>query len=103
MAEREYSTLTARIRRQREQRGRGSLNKISYLSSRAARSMNADDICKAFCRPIALHSVPIGYALRTPFRGTDGDPITVYIRREETTLEERFRLEDDGQTIGFSE
>ena len=65
--------------------------------------MNADDICKAFCRPIALYSVPIGYALRTPFRATDGDPITVYIRRDETTLEERFRLEDDGQTIGFLE
>ena len=65
--------------------------------------MNADDICKAFCQPIALHSVPIGYALRTPFRGNDGDPITVYIRRDNTTPEERFRLEDDGQTIGFLE
>jgi hypothetical protein len=65
--------------------------------------MKADDICKAFCAPVLLHSVPIGYALRTPFRGNDGDPITVYIRRDETTPEERFRLEDDGQTIGFLE
>jgi Domain of unknown function DUF1828 len=65
--------------------------------------MNADDICRAFCRNIALHSVPIGYVLRTPFRRNDGDPLTVYIRRDETTPEERFRLEDDGQTIGFLE
>jgi len=65
--------------------------------------MNADDICRAFCRPIALHSVPIGYALRTPFRGVDGDPITVYLRRDEASLEDQFRLEDDGQTIGFLE
>jgi hypothetical protein len=65
--------------------------------------MNADDICKAFCGPVALHSVPVGYALRTPFRDTDGDPITIYIRRDEASLEDRFRLEDDGQTIGFLE
>ncbi len=65
--------------------------------------MNAEEICNAFCRPIALHSVPIGYALRTPFRRSDGDPIAVYIRRDETAPEEIFRLEDDGQTIGFLE
>jgi len=65
--------------------------------------MNADDICKAFCQPIALHSLPIGYALRTPYRGTDCDPITICIRRDDAASEERFRLEDDGQTIGFLE
>jgi uncharacterized protein DUF1828 len=65
--------------------------------------MNADDICKAFCRRIALHAVPVGYALRTPFTGGDGDPITIYLRRDETATDDRFRLEDDGQTIGFLE
>jgi hypothetical protein len=65
--------------------------------------MNANDICEAFCRPIALHTVPIGYALRTPFRGNDGDPITIYLRRDADSKEEKYRLEDDGQTIGFLE
>lgn len=65
--------------------------------------MNADDICNAFCQPISLHRIPIGYVLRTPFRRADGDPIAVYIRRDETTLQEQYRLEDDGQTIGFLE
>lgn len=65
--------------------------------------MNADDICRAFCRQIALHTVPIGYVIRTPFRRSDGDPLAIYIRRDDTVPEERFRLEDDGQTIGFLE
>ena len=65
--------------------------------------MNIEDLCKAFCQPLALHSVPIGYAARTPFRRPDGDPITVYIRRDAESLDELYRLEDDGQTIGFLE
>ena len=65
--------------------------------------MNTDDICNAFCQPISLRRVPIGYVLRTPFRRADGDPIAVYLRRDETNLQEQYRLEDDGQTIGFLE
>ena len=65
--------------------------------------MNIEDLCKAFCQPLALHSVPIGYAARTPFRRPDGDPITVYIRRDPESQDEMYRLEDDGQTIGFLE
>jgi hypothetical protein len=65
--------------------------------------MNADDICSAFCQPISLRPIPIGYVLRTPFRRADGDPVAVYIRRDETSLQEQYRLEDDGQTIGFLE
>ena len=65
--------------------------------------MDTNDICKAFCQPLTLHAVPIGYALRTPFRRPDGDPIGIYLRREDSLIDERFRLEDDGQTIGFLE
>ena len=49
--------------------------------------MNADDICKAFCRSVALQAVPVGYALRTPFMGPDGDPLTIYLRRDESTAD----------------
>ena len=65
--------------------------------------MNVDDICRAFCQPVALRSVPIGYVLKTPFCRADGDPIAAYVRRDETSLLPQFRLEDDGQTIGFLE
>jgi hypothetical protein len=64
--------------------------------------MKSADFCKAFCEPIALRAVPIGFVLRTPFRRADGDPIAIYLRRDQESGQ-RYRLEDDGQTIGFLE
>jgi hypothetical protein len=62
--------------------------------------MKDEDFCRAFCAFVALHEVPIGYVLRTPFRRADGDPVAIYLRRAE---DGRFRLEDDGQTIAYLE
>lgn len=64
--------------------------------------MNAEMICAAFCAPVALNEVPIGYALRTPFRRADGDAVSIYLRRDSEDRS-RYRLEDDGQIIGFLE
>jgi hypothetical protein len=58
--------------------------------------MNAEDFCLAFCENTALHELPIGYVLKTPFRKPDGDALAVYIRR---LAGDQFRFEDDGQTI----
>lgn len=62
--------------------------------------MNEDAFCEAFCQRLALREVPIGRVLKTPFRRPDGDPIDVYMRRADDGT---YRLEDDGQTIGFIE
>ena len=62
--------------------------------------MNEEDFCHAFCRHLALREVPIGYVLRSPFRRPDGDPIDIYMRKAEGGT---YRLEDDGQTLGFIE
>jgi Domain of unknown function DUF1828 len=58
------------------------------------------DFCAAFCDTIALRPVPIGYVFKTPFRRPDGDAIALYVRGNSAG---EFRLEDDGQTIGFLE
>lgn len=62
--------------------------------------MKDADFCRAFCAPLALREVPIGYVLKTPFRRPDGDPIAIYLRRAEDGT---VRLEDDGETVGFIE
>jgi Domain of unknown function DUF1828 len=62
--------------------------------------MNDEDFCRAFCHNLALREVPIGYVLRTPFRRTDGDAISIYLRlADDGTV----RLEDDGMTVGYLE
>lgn len=62
--------------------------------------MRDADFCAAFCEKIALRRVPIGYVFCTPFRRPDGDAIALYVRGNDTG---QFRLEDDGQTVGFIE
>jgi hypothetical protein len=62
--------------------------------------MKDDDFCRAFCSLMALHEVPIGYVLRTPFRRADGDAVAIYFRRGEDGT---YRIEDDGQTIAYLE
>lgn len=59
--------------------------------------MNPDLFCEAFCQLTALHTVPIGFVFKTPFRRSDGDAISLYIRRHES--DEGYRIEDDGQTV----
>lgn len=64
--------------------------------------MNGEEFCKAFCDNITLRKVPMGFVLKTPFRRDDGDAIAIYIRPHHE-IAGAFRLEDDGQTIGFLE
>lgn len=40
----------------------------------------------------------MGYAIRTPFRSADGDPVALYARRD-TDIPGRYRFEDDGATM----
>lgn len=60
-----------------------------------------DDLCKAFCDQLSVHSVPDGLAIGTEFNGIAGDPIGFYIvGPDDNGL---FRIEDDGQTVSFLE
>lgn len=45
-----------------------------------------------------MREVPMGYVIRTPFKGDDGDALALYLRRDPSnpTL---YRLEDDGGTV----
>ncbi len=64
--------------------------------------MNTDELCRAFCNEIAVKQVPVGLAVRTPFRYSDGDAIGFYIVRDKD-LPGLVRLEDDGKTIPYLE
>jgi len=61
-----------------------------------------EDLCKAFCNEISIKEVPIGLAVSTPFRRSDGDAITFYVVRN-TTLPGIAHLEDDGETMPYLE
>lgn len=56
------------------------------------------DICGTFCDGLAMREVPIGFAIRTPFKSGDGDAVALYLRKD-TSMPGRFRLEDDGGTV----
>lgn len=60
------------------------------------------ELCKAFCDEIALKEVPVGLAVSTTFRRSDGDAISFYVVRDKS-LPGLARLEDDGQTIPYLE
>jgi Domain of unknown function DUF1828 len=60
--------------------------------------MRPDAFCEAFCAQLALHEVPIGYVLKTPFLRRDGDAVAIYIRRNEKDPR-LFRIEDDGLAL----
>jgi hypothetical protein len=64
--------------------------------------MKLNDLCRALCSGLALREVPVGYAVKTPFKQTDGDYIGLYIRRDEANPS-IMRLEDDGGTIASLE
>jgi hypothetical protein len=59
-----------------------------------------DLLCKAFCAALHVDRVPAGWAVQTPYRLPDGDPIMLFIVMEQ---HEVARLEDDGATVGLLE
>lgn len=64
--------------------------------------MKLEELCKALCSGLAMSPVPIGYAIKTPFRSADGDAIGMYLRRDPDNPD-RVRFEDDGSTIATLE
>lgn len=56
------------------------------------------DICGTFCDGLAMREVPMGYAIKTPFRSLDGDAVALYVRRSKDAPGQ-LRLEDDGSTV----
>ena len=64
--------------------------------------MKLKELCDAFCGNLALREVPIGYAIKTPFMGEDGDYLSLYLRRQPNTPG-LVRFEDDGGTIASLE
>jgi hypothetical protein len=61
-----------------------------------------EEICRAFCNDVVVINVPIGLAIGTPFRRSDGDAISFYVVTADT-VPSIARLEDDGQTIPYLE
>ena len=59
-----------------------------------------EEICRAFCNEISIKEVPIGLAISTPFRRSDGDAISFYVVRT-GTVSGLAHLEDDGQTMPY--
>ncbi|WP_088346643.1 MULTISPECIES: DUF1828 domain-containing protein [Rhodomicrobium] len=54
-----------------------------------------EQICHALCEGFSVRVVPLGYAVKSPFRWVSGDNLVFYVRSEGG----RVRLEDDGATI----
>jgi hypothetical protein len=61
-----------------------------------------EELCRAFCDEISIREVPVGLAVSTPFRRSDGDAVSFYVVRN-TTHHGVAHLEDDGQTIPYLE
>jgi len=61
-----------------------------------------EELCRAFCNEISVKEVPVGLAVSTPFRRSDGDAISFYVVRN-TTQPGIAHLEDDGQTMAYLE
>ena len=59
-----------------------------------------EDICRAFCNEVKVTDVPIGLAISTPFRRSDGDSVAFYIVRADT-VPGIGRIEDDGETMPY--
>lgn len=59
-------------------------------------------LCRAFCENLNVREVPIGLAVGTSFRRSNGDAVGFYITYE-TRTRERARIEDDGLTIASLE
>jgi hypothetical protein len=57
-----------------------------------------DELCKAFCGALTVRDVPVGLAVGTVFRQSNGDAIGFYVAYEGGN-KARARIEDDGQTL----
>jgi len=55
-----------------------------------------DEICHALCDGFAVSNVPIGFAVKSPFKWYSGDNLTFYVRLQNGQV----RFEDDGATYG---
>jgi hypothetical protein len=56
------------------------------------------EVCATFCDGLAMREVPMGYAIRTPFKQADGDALALYLRKSKDAPG-LVRLEDDGATV----
>jgi len=61
-----------------------------------------EELCRAFCNEIVVREVPVGLAVSTAFRKSDGDSVIFYVVNH-PTAKNLARLEDDGQTIPYLE
>lgn len=57
-------------------------------------------LCEAFCASLHVDRVPVGWAVQTPYRLPDGDPVMFFIVNQGG---DRARLEDDGATVALLE
>ena len=57
-------------------------------------------ICEAFCDAITHKQVPLGYAITTPFRLSDGDPIVFFVIKDGPS---NYHIEDDGTQVPLLE
>lgn len=57
-------------------------------------------LCDAFCSSLDVRNVPAGYAVRTPYKNSDGDALLLYFVRDERG---RWRIEDDGTQVPLLE
>lgn len=63
--------------------------------------MNKQLICEAFCEALDIRPVPVGFAVKTPYIDSDGDPLLLYFVRDE--LRNRWKIEDDGTRVPWLE
>jgi hypothetical protein len=61
-----------------------------------------DELCRAFCNEISVKEVPVGLAVSTSFRRSDGDAVGFYVVRS-SAYPGLARLEDDGETVPYLE
>jgi Domain of unknown function DUF1828 len=61
-----------------------------------------EQLCRALCDEITIREVPVGLAVSTAFRKSDGDAVIFYVVNH-PTAHNLVRLEDDGQTISYLE
>ena len=59
-------------------------------------------LCEAFCEDLDIRDVPVGFAVRTPFVFSSGDPIGFYIVRNQDDSD-LWRFEDSGLLVPMIE
>ena len=60
--------------------------------------MKKEAICEAFCSDLAIHQIPAGLAVKTPFSSRDGDAADFFVVRHEHDSS-LYRLEDSGLIV----